>query len=176
MEKLQASHDVEIQWHSYELRPRGAAPISPQYRAKIEAGRPALYDRARRDYGLEMNPGPFGIDSRPALVGVKYAESQGQGNSFHDAVLKAYWMEAQPIDDLDVLTGIAANTGLDAADFRAALTDPAFVEAVDDDIAQAAAYGLQGVPALIFAEKYLVPGAVPYETLVQVVEEVKSKE
>ena len=122
-----------------------------------------------------MNPGPFGIDSRPALVGVKYAESQGNGNGFHDAVLKAYWQQAQAIDNLDVLTDIAGTTGLDTADFRAALTDPAFVEAVDDDIAQAAAYGLQGVPALIFAEKYLVPGAVPYETLVQVVEEVQQK-
>lgn len=175
MEKLQTSHKVEIQWHSYELRPRGAPPISSDYRAKIEAGRPALYDRARREYGLEMNPGPFGINSRPALVGVKYAESQGMGNSFHDAVLKAYWMEAQAIDDLDVLTGIAVSAGLDADSFRVALTDPAFVEAVDDDIAQAAAYGLQGVPALIFAEKYLVPGAVPYATLVQVVEEVRQK-
>ncbi len=122
-----------------------------------------------------MNPGPFGIDSRPALVGVKYAESQGLGNPFHDAVLKAYWMEAQPIDDLDVLTGIAASTGLNPEYFRAGLTDPAFIEAVDHDIAQAAAYGLRGVPALIFDEKYLVPGAVPYETLVQVVEEVKRK-
>ena len=122
-----------------------------------------------------MNPGPFGIDSRPALVGVKYAESQGVGNGFHDAVLKAYWQQAQAIDDLDVLARIATSTGLDADDFRAALTDPDFVAAVDDDIAQAAAYGLQGVPALIFAEKYLVPGAVPYATLVQVVEEVQQK-
>jgi len=157
------------------LRPRGAPPISAQYRASIESKRPALYERARTDYGLEMNPGPFGIDSRPALVGVKYAESQGIGNAFHDAVLKAYWQEAQAIDNLDVLTGIAVSTGLEADGFRAALADPAFVEAVDDDIAQAAAYGLQGVPALIFAEKYLVPGAVPYETLVQVMEEVKQK-
>ena len=157
------------------MRPRGAPPISPQYRAAIEAKRPALYERARTDYGLEMKPGPFGSDSRPALVGVKYAESQRLGNVFHDAVLRAYWQEVQAIDDLDILTAIAASVGLQSAAFRAALTDPHFSEAVDDDIAQAAAYGLQGVPALIFAEKYLVPGAVPYETLVQVIEEVKSK-
>lgn len=106
---------------------------------------------------------------------MKYAESQGVGNYFHDAVLKAYWMEAQPIDDLDVLTGIAATAGLNPDDFRAGLTEPDFIEAVDNDIAQAAAFGLQGVPALIFAEKYLVPGAVPYETLVQVIEEVRQK-
>jgi len=141
----------------------------------IEAKRPELYARARREYGLEINSGPFGIDSRPALIGVKYAEEQGVGNAFHAAVLQAYWLEAQAIDDLQVLAVIATKVGLDAEPFRAALIDPIFAEAVDDDIAQAAAYGLQGVPALIFAEKYLVPGAVPYETLVQVVEEVKRK-
>ena len=166
---------MQIQWHSFELRPRSVAPISPQYRASIEAKRPALYARARTEYGLEMNPGPFGVDSRPALVGVKYAESQGVGLAFHAAVLKAYWQEGQSIDDLDVLAGIATDGGLDEDAFRAALDDPAFIEAVDGDIALAAAYGLQGVPALIFDQKYLVPGAVPYETLVQVVEEVQNQ-
>lgn len=122
-----------------------------------------------------MNPGPFGIDSRPALMGVKYAESAGAGNAFHNAVLQAYWQEAQPIDDPDVLAAIAVQAGLDEAAFRSALTDPLFAEEVDADIAQAAAYGLQGVPALVFDEKYLVPGAVPYATLVQVVEEVQKK-
>lgn len=175
MEKLQESHNVELHWHSYELRPRKAPPISPQYRATIEARRPALYERARTDYGLEMNPGPFGIDSRPALIGVKYAESQGLGNSFHSAALKAYWQETAALDDLDVLVGIGAAVGLEPQAFRAALDDPAFAQAVDEDIAQAAAYGLQGVPALIFENKYLVPGAVPYATLVQVVEEVQNK-
>lgn len=123
-----------------------------------------------------MNPGPFGINSRPALVGVKYAESQGAGNAFHDAALRAYWQEAAALDDLDVLAEIAASVGLDADSFRAALTDSEFVDAVDRDIAQAQEFGLQGVPALVFAGKYLVPGAVPYDTLVQVVDEVTAKE
>ncbi len=35
-------------------------------------------------------------------------------------------------------------------------------------------YGLQGVPALIFNNKYLVSGVQPYEVLKQVVEKVLS--
>lgn len=167
---------MTIHWHAYELRPAGGPPLPDWYRQRIEANRPALYERARNEYGLEMNPGPFGINSRPALVGVKYAESQGAGNAFHDAALKAYWQEAAALDDLDVLAGIAASVGLDADAFRAALTDSEFVDAVDRDIAQAQEFGLQGVPALVFAGKYLVPGAVPYDTLVQVVDEVTAKE
>jgi predicted DsbA family dithiol-disulfide isomerase len=37
----------------------------------------------------------------------------------------------------------------------------------------AAAYGLQGVPAIVFAKRYLVPGAVPVETLREVLADVK---
>lgn len=170
MEKLQASHPVEIVWHAFELRPRNGPPISPEYRAQIEAGRPRVYQIAQEQYGLTMNPGPFGIDSRPALIGVKYAESQGRGAVFHRAVLHAYWQEAAPIDDLDVLTEIAAQVDLERNAFRAALTDPVFEEQVDADIALAQAYGLNGVPALVFDNKYLIPGALPYEALRQAVD------
>ena len=123
-----------------------------------------------------MNAGPFGIDTRPALTGVKYAESQGKGNAFHAAVLKAYWEQARNIEDRDVLAEIAAAVGLAPEEFRASLDDPAFIRQVDTDIQQAQAYGLQGVPALIFAQKYLVPGAVPYATLVDVTERVQAED
>ncbi|RME53121.1 MAG: hypothetical protein D6790_18000 [Caldilineae bacterium] len=176
MEKLQESHPVEIVWHAFELRPRNGPPISPAYRAQIEAGRPRVYQIAQEQYGLTMNPGPFGIDSRPALIGVKYAESQGCGAAFHRAVLHAYWQEAAVIDDLDVLTEIAAQVGLEREAFRAALADPTFEEQVDADIALAQAYGLNGVPALVFDNKYLIPGALPYEALRQAVDQIHSQE
>jgi predicted DsbA family dithiol-disulfide isomerase len=47
---------------------------------------------ARQHYGIEMKQGPFGIDSRPALIGDKYAEAQGKGDAYHDAVFRAYWL------------------------------------------------------------------------------------
>ncbi|MEZ4634513.1 MAG: hypothetical protein R2856_05975 [Caldilineaceae bacterium] len=72
---------------AFELRPKGGPPILPEYRAKIEAGRPQLYATAREQYGVEMNPGPFGLDSRPALIAVKYAEEMGAGNAFHAAAV-----------------------------------------------------------------------------------------
>lgn len=74
LEKLEQSHHVEIKWRSFELRPKDALPISEAYRAKILANRPRVYAIVREQYGLEMNPGPFGFDSRPALIGDKYAK------------------------------------------------------------------------------------------------------
>jgi predicted DsbA family dithiol-disulfide isomerase len=132
--------------------------------------------RAREQYGLEINSGPFGINSRPALVADKYAESQGKGEAFHKAVMDAYWQQARSIEDIDVLKEIAEQVGLNTESFKAALTDTTYDSEVSVDIGLAREYGLDGVPALVFAEKYLVVGAQPYNTLKQVIEKIQEEE
>ncbi len=149
--------------------------MPPAYRARIEAARPGLYATAREQYGLELNMGPFGIDSRPALIGAKAAEAHGAGQAYHEAVFRAYWQQAADIGDRALLAELAAAVGLERGAFRAALDDPAHSAAVDADIAQAQAFGLSGVPAMVFAERYLVVGAQPYPLLRQAVEQVRAE-
>jgi predicted DsbA family dithiol-disulfide isomerase len=157
------------------LRPPGSPPMSPEHRKRIEESRPAFNQRAREQYGVEVHPGPFEIDSRPALIAEKYAGSQDKGNAFHDAVMHAYWQEARDISDQNLLKEIAAHVGLPIDNFDTMLASPAFEGQVDADIEQAHEYGLDAVPALIFAEKYLVMGAQPYAVLKQVVERVQQE-
>ena len=176
MEKLEKQYDLDIHWRSFELRPAGSPPIPPEYRKRIEASRPMMEKRAREQYGLEINAGPFGIDSRPALIADKYAESQGKGEAFHKAVMEAYWQQASSIDDSNVLKEIAKNVGLNTENFEAALADPTYDAEVSADIDLAREYRLDGVPALVFADKYLVMGAQPYDTLKQVLEKVQEEE
>ena len=175
MEKLKQSHDVTLEWHSFELRPKGSPPIPPEYLKRIEAARPRLLQIAREAYGLDLKPGPTGIDSRPALIGAKYAEANGQSESYHVAMFQAYWQESKPIDDKQVLAEIAQTIGLDSVAFLAALDNREYEDAVDADIERAYQYGLNGVPALVFNNKYLVSGAQPYEVLRQVVEKVEAE-
>ncbi len=127
---------------------------------------------ARERYGLEINSGPFGINSRPALIGAKFAEAQDQGEAYHDAVFRAYWQEAQDIADLDVLVDVATAVNLNPNEFTAALSDPLYEQQVMADIEQAFRFGLSGVPALVFNQKYLVVGAQPLEMLEEVTEKV----
>lgn len=176
LERLQQSHGVEVRWRSYKLRPQGSPPIPEDYKQYIEASRPRLYTIAREQYGLELNSGPFGQNSRPALIGAKYAEAMGHGPAYHAAVLKGYWLEGKAIGDLDILTDLAVAVGLERTAFREALSDPRYDAAVTTDVEQAFAYGLGGVPALIFANKYLVSGAQPYAVLQQVTEKVEAME
>jgi predicted DsbA family dithiol-disulfide isomerase len=175
LEKLKQAYGVEIVWHSYELRPKGALPIPPEYLARIRAGEPHLIHIAREQYGLEFNRGPMGISSRAALIGAKFAEAQGKGPQYHSTVLRTYWQRANNIGDVDVLAEIAQSIGLEREAFLAALQDDQYEAQVEADVEQAYQYGLTGVPALIFDRRYLVSGAQPYEVLKQVVEKLQAK-
>jgi predicted DsbA family dithiol-disulfide isomerase len=134
-----------------------------------------LAKRAREEYGLELNAGPSGIDSRPALIAEKYAEAHGKGSAFHAAVMQAYWQQARSLDDRAVLKEIAEQVGLSTENFDDVLADPAYDVAVTADVDLAHEYGLSGVPALVFADRYLVVGAQPYDVLKQVVEKVREE-
>ena len=175
MEKLEEHYDIDIHWRSFELRPAGSPPIPPEYLRRIEASRPFFNKKAKEQYGLEINQGPFGINSRPALVADKYAESQGKGEAFHKTVMDAYWQQARSIEDTNVLKELAEHVGLNTENFEAVLADSRYDEEVSEDIELAREYRLDGVPALVFAEKYLVVGAQPYDTLKRVIEKIQQE-
>src|SRR5947209_6859415 len=138
-------------------------PCDSAYFSAMSAGR------------LSIHAGPFGIDSRPALIAEKYAESQGKGGAFHKAIMLAYWQQGRSIDDKNVLKEIAQQVGLSGEHFDEVLADPAFDAQVSADIELAHEYGLDGVPALVFADRYLVVGAQPYEVLKQAIEQIQDE-
>jgi predicted DsbA family dithiol-disulfide isomerase len=119
------------------------------------------------------------IDSRPALIGAKFAEEQGVGHAYHRAVMRAYWLEARDISQRTVLTELVAGVGLAQEPFLAALDDTRYDQQVQSDIDQARQFGLNSVPALVFEQRYLISGAQPHPVLAQAVEQIlaeRSKE
>ena len=172
MEKLEENYSATIQWHAYELRPAGSPPLSPAYRALIEEKRPQMRRMAKEYYDLDIQEGPFGIDSRPALIGAKFAEAHGVGPDYHDAVFRAYWQQARNIEDRGILASVAEAVGLEPDRFLDALTNPKYITEVNEDIEQAFQFGLSGVPASIFNNKILVVGAQPYPVFKEVAEKV----
>jgi predicted DsbA family dithiol-disulfide isomerase len=178
LEPLKARYPLDIRWRACELRPEGSPPISPAYRHEIETvKRPYFHRVMREQHGITVNEGPFGINSRPALVMDKYAEAQGeaQAKAFHEGVKQAYWQQAQDISDRAVLRAIAERAGLDGEAALAAIDHPQYVALVDADISEAMSLGLSAVPALVFASKYLVSGAQPTALLEQVIQRVQAE-
>ena len=174
LKRLDETHPIELDWHAFELRPAGAPPIPPEYMARIEANRPIFAARVKKDYGIEINQGPFGINTRPLHQLKKFATAQGKGNEFHQAALDAYWMQAQDVSDVQVQQALFRQVGLDA-NVADVLANEEYLREVMIDQQIARENGMTGVPALVFAEKYLVVGAQPLHVLKQVVEQVRAE-
>lgn len=171
LKRLEETHDIELTWHAFELRPFGSPPPDAQYRQFIAEKTPAMVAMAKAQYGVDIQQGPFGIDSRWAHRATKWAEQQGAGNAFAKAVLAAYWLQGQDISQIEVLASCAESVGLNASNLAASLAEPLYDEAVEEDIALAQQLRLSGVPASVFAKRYLVVGAQPYDVFADVLQQ-----
>ncbi len=174
LKRLNETHPAELHWRAFELRPKGSPPIPPEYRARIEANRPIFAARVKRDYGIEINEGPFGINTRALHQLKKFANAQGKGNEFHDAALDAYWMNGLDVSDENVQQELLKQVGIETP-VAEILQNVEYRNQVLLDERIAYENQMAGVPAIVFAEKYLVMGAQPLEVLKQVVEQVREE-
>ena len=180
LDQLAETEDIEVVWKSFELRPNGGPQMPPEqekaYRERIAAAWPRTSGMARDHFGVEMKHHRWGINSRLALEGAKFAEEKGFGEAYHGAMFRAHFVEDRDFGDLQILGDLAEEVGLDRTEFVAAIEKGTYAGQVDKDVAQAHAYGINGVPGTIIQERYLVSGAQPLEALQDIVRQVKARE
>jgi predicted DsbA family dithiol-disulfide isomerase len=90
---------------------------------------------------------------------IRWAASAGIQEKGVDRLFKAYFAEGHDIGDRSVLLEIAAECGLDAQLVEKLLAEGADSDLVRQEIEQAQAMGVSGVPFFIFAGRIGVPGA-----------------
>jgi predicted DsbA family dithiol-disulfide isomerase len=112
------------------------------------------------------------INSRPALQAAEFAREQGRFDAMHHELLKAYWDEGRDVSDIAVLREVAARVGVDVAGMEAAINANRFGDYLDARRAEAEELGINGIPAHVIADRYLVMGAQPYELFEQVMAKV----
>lgn len=110
---------------------------------------------------------PFGdrshtFNSRRAQELGKWAEQQGRGQEFQDAVYRAYFVDGKNIAQTEVLKETATGIGLDAAKAEQVLIEKRFSEAVDVDWNRAHSFGITAVPSMFYGDRRLV-GFHPYD-------------
>jgi predicted DsbA family dithiol-disulfide isomerase len=179
IEKLKQNFDVDTVWVHFPLHPE--TPAEGRSMADLYAGRSvdpeAMYARMK---GLMDAEGlPYGrrthtYNSRLAQELGKWADTQQGGEAIHDALYKAYFIEARNIGDPDNLVEIAQSVGLPGEEARAVLTERRFKDAVDADWAKSRQWGVTGVPTFV-ASRYGVVGAQPYEVLEQLLDKAGAR-
>ncbi|MFJ8959727.1 DsbA family oxidoreductase [Lentzea sp. NPDC102401] len=117
-----------------------------------------------RDEGLEYRldrevGNTFDVHRLLHLAGEK-----GIGHEVLDAVLRANFAQARSLFTPESLTEIATEAGLDAADVKTVLEDPAaYADEVRADEQRARDIGVSGVPFVVVGERVAVSGAQPVE-------------
>src|SRR5499427_10912070 len=147
--------------------------------AEVYAGRnvdpEAMYARMKRlmdEEGLPYGRRTHTYNSRLAQELGKWADTQSGGEALHDALFRAYFVEARDISSPAVLLEIAASVGLSPEGAREVLEKRTFRDAVDDDWELSRRYGITGVPTFVI-DRYGVVGAQPYEALEALVQKAR---
>lgn len=174
IEKLKQAFEVETTLVHFPLHPE--TPAEGRSMAELYAGRnidpEAMYTRMKAlmdAEGLPYGRRTHTYNSRLAQELGKWADTQPGGEAIHDALYRAYFVEACNIGDPDTLVEIAQAVGLPAEEARAVLSERRFKDAVDADWAKSHAYGVTGVPTFV-AARYGVVGAQPYEVLAELLD------
>ena len=180
IEKLRAEHDVKVEWVHFPLHPD--TPPQGRSLADLFAGRnmdrKAMHEqmKARMDAeGLPYGERTMTYNSRLAQELGKWADTQPGGEALHDALFRAYFVEARDISQPAVLLEIAEQVGLSAPGAREVLEKRTFKEAVDRDWELSRRYGVTGVPTFVAGDRGVV-GAQPYEVLERLVRQAASKQ
>jgi predicted DsbA family dithiol-disulfide isomerase len=162
--------EVEVEYHSFELAPDTPVDFD---------GTPADYLAQRKGMtldqvgqmldrvtGIAASVGlDYDYDSVHQTNTVKahellhYAKSKGRQLEMKERLLKAYFVNGEHVGRIEDLADIAAELGFDRADVVRSLGSNEFLADVKADVAQAAAYGIQGVPFFVIDGKYGISGA-----------------
>jgi predicted DsbA family dithiol-disulfide isomerase len=180
IEKLKAEHHVTIEWVHFPLHPD--TPAEGRSLDDLFAGRKvdrkAMHAqmKARMDAeGLPYGERTMTYNSRLAQELGKWADTQSGGEAIHDALFRAYFVEARDISQPAVLLDIVERLGLSVDGAREALETRTFKAAVDADWELSRRYGVTGVPTFV-AAGYGVVGAQPYEALEELVQKAATQE
>jgi predicted DsbA family dithiol-disulfide isomerase len=171
---------VTIEWVHFPLHPD--TPAEGRALADLFAGRnvdlAAMYAQMKARMtaeGLPYGERTMTYNSRLAQELGKWADTQPGGEAIHDALFRAYFVDARDISQPAVLLDIAQRVGLNVDGAREVLERRTFKDAVDADWELSRRYGITGVPTFV-AGRYGVVGAQPYEALEELVRKVVPRE
>ena len=177
---------VEIEYHSFELAPDTPVDFD---------GSPVDYLSQRKGMPVEqvtlMLANVTGIAASVGLDYdydhvhqtntvkahelIHYAKSEGRQLEMKERLLKAYFVDGRHVGRIEDLADLAAEIGLDRAEVVRVLTDETYLADVKADVAQAVAYGIQGVPFFVIDGTYGVSGAQDATTFTKVLEQVRTE-
>jgi predicted DsbA family dithiol-disulfide isomerase len=183
LQQFADSNDIEIVWKSFQLDPTIPTEalgnsdvyeylstrkgISKEQVVKMHAQVTQMAKDAGLDYKLDKT---VMVNSFKAHRLIQLAKEKGLGDAAEERLFYANFTEGKDFGNTAVLIELGKEIGLTEADVNEALTNEKYTQQVNEDIQEARAIGVNGVPFFVFNRKYAVSGAQPPEAFLQTLE------
>jgi predicted DsbA family dithiol-disulfide isomerase len=177
---------AETHWHPFELNPNmppegedTAEHIARKYGSTPEqsrANRQRLSDIGD-SVGFAFNYGDgmriYNTFNAHKLLTIFGSERGWRAQTaLKMALFTAYFQDRRDVSDIDVLCDIAEAQGMDRAAAAAWIDDAALTATVRAEMAYWTDQNITGVPAIIFDQKFMVPGAQSADVFADVINKV----
>src|SRR5947209_16946332 len=175
--------DVQIGWRPYQLDatipPEGIARRTYLERKcgtrvdEIYVRVAAAGHEAGIDFAFErIERSPNTLDAHRLI---RWAQSAGKQNEIVERLFRRFFIEGRDIGNRAILIETAEEAGLEREVVSRLLDGEADKAAVREEIATAQRLGVTGVPFLIFAGRFGLPGAQPAEVLASAINKAADK-
>lgn len=172
---------VEIEWKSFQLDASFKASADDNIIDHLadKYGKDKVWAKEMTD-NMTQNAKNSGLDfhfekailanSHNAHRLLHLAKKYNLGNELKEQLLKAYLTDGKDVNNLETLSTLGQQVGLEKAIVEEVLHSDAYSDEVKKDILQAQQIGVQGVPFFVFDNKYAVSGAQPEEVFLDALE------
>ena len=178
--------EVEVEYHSFELSPDTSLDFDGNTVDYLSQRKGMPVDEVKKmlthvsgiaaDVGLDYHfDDVHQTNTIKAHELLHFAKSKGRQIDMKERLLKSYFVDGRHVGKIDELADLAAEIGLDRDEAQRALDAGTYTADVKADVAQAQAYGIQGVPFFVIDGKYGVSGAQDSSAFTNMLEQVQSE-
>ena len=133
----------------------------------------SVYPLAER-LNIRIKLPPVQPRSRRAHEAAHWAKHQGRFSEYNEALFRAFFERGEDISNVDVLSRLASDLGLDGNSLQQALDKDEDLESVLADEREARKLGISGVPAFVANREAALSGVQSVENLKKLIERARS--
>jgi len=177
---------VEIEWHPFQLDP--SMPAEGKYRDEYLVSKFGDLESTKqmtssitevgKDLGIDFDFGEkwLAVNTLPLHQLLEIAGQEGFKDALKERFFKAYFVNLEPLNDMEVLFQIMGEFGWSADKVHSIINDPAVGNVVNNKIKHFQKLGVTGVPFFVINNTYGISGAQSPETLVNALRQVSQEQ
>ena len=174
---------IDVEYHSFFLNPDMPVEFEGSQRGYLAQHKGLDLETVERmservtqiaasvglDYDLENQ---IMTNTSLAHLAMHYAKTQGKQAEMKERLMRAHFVEAKHVGQVDVLADLAAEIGLDRQEAIEALESKKYLPDFEADVAQAREFGINGVPFFVLQGQYGISGAQESATFLNAFEQI----